>query len=60
MLNRILFFFQKIKIRRDWKKNNKKNKTTLGIITNRAYINFVKNVTGKRKDTKKSVGGFLL
>ena len=30
MLNRILFFFQKIKIRRDWKKNNKKNKTTLG------------------------------
>ena len=23
-------------------------------------INFVKNVTGKRKDTKKSVGGFLL
>ena len=50
MLNRILFFFQKIKIRRDWKKNNKKNKTTLGIITNRAYINFVKNggiVVGK-------------
>ena len=43
MLNRILFFFQKIKIRRAWKKNNKKNKTTLGIITNRAYINFVKN-----------------
>ena len=31
-------------------KNNKKNKTTLGIITNRAYINFVKNggiVVGK-------------
>ena len=50
MLNRILFFFQKIKIRRAWKKNNNNNKTTLGIITNRAYINFVKNggiVVGK-------------
>ena len=58
MLNRILFFFQKIKIRRDWKKNNKKNKTTLGIITNRAYINFVKNggiIVGKNTYGKLNV-----
>ena len=58
MLNRILFFFQKIKIRRAWKKNNKKNKTTLGIITNRAYINFVKNggiIVGKNTYGKLNV-----
>lgn len=58
MLNRILFFFQKIKIRRDWKKNNNNNKTTLGIITNRAYINFVKNggiIVGKNTYGKLNV-----
>lgn len=58
MLNRILFFFQKIKIRRAWKKNNNNNKTTLGIITNRAYINFVKNggiIVGKNTYGKLNV-----
>ena len=58
MLNRILFFFQKIKIRRAWKKNNNNNKTTWGIITNRAYINFVKNggiIVGKNTYGKLNV-----
>ena len=58
MLNRILFLFQKIKIRRAWKKNNNNNKTTLGIITNRAYINFVKNggiIVGKNTYGKLNV-----
>lgn len=58
MLNRILFFFQKIKIRRAWKNNNNNNKTTLGIITNRAYINFVKNggiIVGKNTYGKLNV-----
>lgn len=58
MLNRILFFFQKIKIRRAWKKKNNNNKTTLGIITNRAYINFVKNggiIVGKNTYGKLNV-----
>lgn len=42
MLNRIIFFFQKIKLRREWKNHNKENKTSIGIITNRGYIDFIR------------------